>query len=273
VSNACCALILFPCWILSCFSFSLPELLKENDTYGSELVHWHTYKQTLKHLSLRVCMRVAAQSCGRVGLWQLSLRRGCADQGWAENQGLAVLEGEVHDSSPTWEPYLLAAASPSASSPWALREGNTSFWLTQLSVWLNRYLCMCWIYFLSVYLHILSTDLLFDTLPYQYTIMCVSDWLTNFMHFHCTVLTAPKKLWHNKKWFVLPQQLIILWDFDKQLSPECLASIPVVVKNIPFIFLFTCYGAWSDQWLGLKLHSLCHCNICTHANSSLYQYL
>lgn len=64
-------------------------------------------------------MCVAAQSRSRVGLWQLSLRRGCADQDWAENQALAVLKGELHDGSPMWESYLLTAASSAVPSPWS----------------------------------------------------------------------------------------------------------------------------------------------------------
>lgn len=139
---ACCALILSPSRNLSGFTLSLPELLMENDTHGSELVLRHM--QTCNHLSPCVCVCVAAQSCGKVGLWQLSLRRGCADQGWAENQGLAVLEEELHDSSPTWEPYLLAAASPTAPSLCVprgrIRVCPTYLWL---SVWLTHWLYAC----------------------------------------------------------------------------------------------------------------------------------
>lgn len=158
LSNARCALILSPSRNLSGFSLSLPELLMENDTHGSELALFlrhertHTHTETLKHLPACVCVCVAAQSRGRVGLWQLSLRRGCADQGWAENQGLAVLKGELHDSSPTWKTYLLAAASPTAPSPWSPR-GRIHVCLTYpltlclfdlppdcLSAWLNHWL-------------------------------------------------------------------------------------------------------------------------------------
>lgn len=118
-----------------------------------------------------MCVCVAAQSRGRVGLWQLSLRRGCADQGWAENQGLAVLKRELHDSSPTWEPYLLAAASPIAPSPWSPQAGRgyMSVWLTpdclsalptdSMSVWLCPWLPV-WLTYPIAWLPTLHTNCL-----------------------------------------------------------------------------------------------------------------
>lgn len=111
------------------------SLLSSSDTHIPALV------QTLKKLSVCVC--VAARSHSGVGLWQLSLRRGCADQDWAEYQGLAVLKGELHDSSPTWESYLLAAASPTVpSSPEPSRE-DTCLSDLPLTAWLTQWLCVC----------------------------------------------------------------------------------------------------------------------------------
>lgn len=88
-------------------------------------------------------MCVAAQSRSRVGLWQLSLRRGCADQDWAEYQGLAVLKGELHDSSPTWESYLLAAASPTVPSPPEPSREDICLSDLPMTAWLTQWLCVC----------------------------------------------------------------------------------------------------------------------------------
>lgn len=204
LSNARCALILSPSRNLSGFTFSLPELLIENDTHGSEfdLVLWHTH--TRKHvrtffsLSLSLCMCVAAQSCGEVGLWQLSLRRGCADQGWAENQGLAVLEGELHDSSPTWKPYLLAAASPTSPSRWSPR-GRIHVCLTYLwlSVWLTPWLCVCLTNILTYPHSDLSIAWFSILLTYCLSLTFCLDLLTVLRLLDTAILAVPVESWQS----------------------------------------------------------------------------
>lgn len=152
LSIARCALIFSPSRNLSGFSLSLPELLMENDTHGSELalilwwIHTHTdtHTESCKHLRTSECISVCGCSESEQG-WVVtaeSQERLCRS-GLSWETGPGCIKGGITRRQPhvrVLSPDCCLFSSPFPRSPW----GRICVHLTYpLTVCLNYSVPLC----------------------------------------------------------------------------------------------------------------------------------